>query len=104
MSNTAELTALGQSIWLDYIRRDLIETGELADLIRERNVRGVTSNPSIFQKAISGSDLYTSTLRRLAWAGYGPESALRKIYVLQRIFSCRCMKRQTAVMAMCRLR
>lgn len=75
MNNTAELTAFGQSIWLDYIRRDLIETGELADLIRERNVRGVTSNPSIFEKAISGSDLYTSTLRRLAWAGYGPESA-----------------------------
>jgi len=75
MNRTQALTDIGQSIWFDYIRRDLVSSGELARLIKEKNVRGVTSNPSIFEKAISGSELYTESLRRLAWAGYGPESA-----------------------------
>ena len=75
MKTTQALTDLGQSIWLDYIRRDMVQSGELADLMKEKNVRGVTSNPSIFEKAISGSDLYTQSLRQLAWAGYGPEAA-----------------------------
>ncbi|MBN1266032.1 MAG: bifunctional transaldolase/phosoglucose isomerase [Anaerolineales bacterium] len=75
MKTTQALTELGQSIWLDYIRRDLIRSGDLETLIHEKNVRGVTSNPSIFEKAISGSDLYTDSLRRLSWAGYSPETA-----------------------------
>ena len=61
---------LGQSIWLDYIRRDLIETGELTRLIESGIVRGVTSNPSIFESAISGSDLYTSDIRLMAQADW----------------------------------
>lgn len=60
------LLALGQSIWLDYIRRDLISTGELARLIREDGLRGMTSNPSIFEKAIVGSTDYASGLAELA--------------------------------------
>jgi transaldolase/glucose-6-phosphate isomerase len=53
-----ELYKLGQSVWLDYIRRDLITTGELARMIQEDGLAGMTSNPSIFEKAISGSTLY----------------------------------------------
>lgn len=48
------LTAAGQSIWLDYIRRDMLENGELAQLVREEGLRGMTSNPSIFEKALAG--------------------------------------------------
>jgi transaldolase/glucose-6-phosphate isomerase len=57
-----QLTAQGQSIWLDYIRRDLIESGGLAKLVREWELRGVTSNPSIFEKAIAGSHEYDRLL------------------------------------------
>ena len=53
-----ELYKLGQSVWLDYIRRDLITTGELARMIETDGLAGMTSNPSIFEKAISGSTLY----------------------------------------------
>ncbi|OFZ87086.1 MAG: transaldolase [Betaproteobacteria bacterium RBG_16_64_18] len=56
------LGALGQSVWLDYIRRDLIESGGLARLVRDDGVRGVTSNPSIFEKAISGSRDYAGLI------------------------------------------
>lgn len=52
----------GQSVWLDYIRRDLITGGELQRLIDEDGVRGVTSNPAIFEKAIAGSTDYNDVL------------------------------------------
>jgi transaldolase len=51
-----KLSTFGQSIWLDYIRRKMIESGELQKLIDEDGLRGVTSNPAIFQKAIAGND------------------------------------------------
>ena len=60
------LAALGQSVWLDYIRRDLITSGELARLIREDDLRGMTSNPSIFEKAIASSKDYAPQLAELA--------------------------------------
>lgn len=60
-----ELVKLGQSVWLDYIRRDLIETGELKRLIDEDGLRGMTSNPSIFEKAIVESKYYQDSLREL---------------------------------------
>ncbi|MGA2845344.1 MAG: transaldolase, partial [Candidatus Acidiferrales bacterium] len=59
------LIGFGQSVWLDYIRRSLISTGELKRLIEEDGLRGVTSNPSIFEKAITGSTDYTKTLAEL---------------------------------------
>ena len=55
-----DLTQAGQSIWLDYIRRDMIENGELAQLIEEEGLRGMTSNPSIFEKAIAGGAHYNA--------------------------------------------
>jgi transaldolase/glucose-6-phosphate isomerase len=57
-----ELQQFGQSIWLDYIRRSLITSGELQRLIKEDGLRGVTSNPTIFEKAITGSTDYKELL------------------------------------------
>jgi transaldolase/glucose-6-phosphate isomerase len=61
-----ELLNYGQSMWLDYIRRDLFTTGKLAQLILEDGLRGMTSNPSIFEKAIGDSSLYDDILHSLA--------------------------------------
>src|SRR5207237_8046368 len=60
-----DLQKFGQSIWLDYIRRQLITSGELQRLIDEDGLRGITSNPSIFEKAISGSTDYAELLKSL---------------------------------------
>lgn len=60
------LAEFGQSVWLDYIRRSLFSTGELARLIEQDGLRGITSNPSIFEKAIVGSTDYTAILEDLA--------------------------------------
>src|SRR5436305_7531950 len=55
----------GQSIWLDYIRRDLITSGELKRLIEEDGVSGITSNPTIFAKAISEDSDYDSVIEQI---------------------------------------
>jgi len=65
----AELTAAGVSVWLDQIRRSLIESGELARLRDELSLRGETSNPAIFEKAILGSDEYDEDIARMAGEG-----------------------------------
>jgi transaldolase / glucose-6-phosphate isomerase len=61
-----QLLDYGQSMWLDYIRRDLFSTGKLKQLITEDGLRGMTSNPSIFEKAIADSSLYDDFLHKLA--------------------------------------
>ena len=61
-----QLLTFGQSIWLDYIRRDLLKGGELQRLIDEDGLRGMTSNPSIFEKAIAASDEYQDFLDSMA--------------------------------------
>ena len=58
-----QLAELGQSVWLDFIKRDLFTTGELKRLIDEDGLRGETSNPTIFEKAIAGSNLYDKDIR-----------------------------------------
>jgi transaldolase / glucose-6-phosphate isomerase len=60
-----DLLKFGQSVWLDYIRRDLLTSGELKRLIEEDGLRGMTSNPSIFEKAIADSTLYNDILQSL---------------------------------------
>jgi transaldolase / glucose-6-phosphate isomerase len=60
-----DLQQYGQSIWLDYIRRNLMTSGELQRLIKEDGLRGMTSNPAIFEKAITGSTDYTDFLASL---------------------------------------
>lgn len=59
----------GQSIWLDFIDRNFIKSGELKKLIDEDGVRGVTSNPAIFEKSISGSDAYDEQIAELSRQG-----------------------------------
>ncbi len=66
-----KLHALGQSIWLDYIRRDLISSGELRRLIAEDGLRGITSNPAIFENSITGSHDYDADIRAMALHGKG---------------------------------
>jgi len=61
-----ELLNYGQSMWLDYIRRDLFTTGKLKQLIADDGLRGMTSNPAIFEKAIADSSLYDDFLKSLA--------------------------------------
>ena len=60
-----DLLKFGQSVWLDYIRRDLLTSGELKRLITEDGLRGMTSNPTIFEKAIAGGTLYDDLLNSL---------------------------------------
>ena len=68
-----KLTQLGQSIWYDNIERKLLENGELKAMIERGDIRGVTSNPSIFNAAIAKSNDYDSALTPLAWAGWDAE-------------------------------
>ena len=70
------LRQFGQSVWLDYIRRSLITSGELRRLIEDEGLRGVTSNPSIFEKAIAGSTDYTDLLDRSRAGSEDPKTCL----------------------------
>lgn len=72
MTKPDELAGLGQAIWLDYIRRSFIQHGDLRDLVDD-GLRGVTSNPAIFEKAIAGSNDYDGELLRLSRKGRSPE-------------------------------
>ena len=77
----AALVAAGTSPWLDQIRRSLIETGELERLRDELSLRGVTSNPAIFEKAILGSDDYDDQIAEMAKAGADDRAIYRAIAV-----------------------
>src|SRR6184192_3843113 len=68
-SNLHKLSALGQSVWIDYLSRDLLATGELERKMKEDAVVGVTSNPTIFQKAISQGNRYDEQLKELLETG-----------------------------------
>ncbi|HXR70271.1 transaldolase [Actinocrinis sp.] len=74
-----KLSGAGVAIWLDDLSRERIESGNLAALISEKNVVGVTTNPTIFQKAISGSAIYNPQIRELALRGVDVHEALRMI-------------------------
>ena len=67
--NLKRLHEAGVSIWLDTLSRQLLQSGEFAELIRDFSVTGATSNPTIFAKAITGSDLYDEQLQALAAGG-----------------------------------
>jgi transaldolase / glucose-6-phosphate isomerase len=78
MNPLQELAAEGQSIWLDYIRRNMIRSGELKRLVEDDGIRGVTSNPTIFEKAIAGSTDYDEALRALL--AKDPNGEVGKLY------------------------
>ncbi len=67
-----EIQRRGQSICIDYTRRDLIANGELRRMINEDAVTGMTSNPAIFEKAIAGSDLYDEEIKEMGFHGRAP--------------------------------
>ncbi len=76
-----DLQAYGQSIWLDNIRRSLITSNELRHLVEQDGLRGVTSNPSIFEKAITGSTDYTTILEELASQNLDAKSIYERLAI-----------------------
>ena len=81
MSLITKLTDLGQSIWYDYLERNIIVNGELAALINQGDIRGLTSNPSIFNHAIAQSKDYDSALIPMSWAGYDDKKILEQLMI-----------------------
>jgi transaldolase len=82
------LGELGQSPWYDYITRDLVTSGELARLITEDGLRGMTSNPSIFEKAVAGSRLYDADIRRPTDRGRGAQEIFEALAVADAQAAC----------------
>lgn len=76
-----KLTNLGQSLWYDNIQRKLLVNGELKAMIERGDIRGVTSNPTIFQNAIGKSNDYDAALIPLAWAGWDAEKIFWQLAV-----------------------
>jgi transaldolase len=76
-----QLTELGQSIWYDFVTRDLIQSGELARLVTQDSLRGMTSNPTIFEKAVAGSSDYDDDIRTLSRVGESPEAIVEALMV-----------------------
>ncbi len=76
MNKLKQLEACGQSAWLDYLKRSLIEKGELRTLIERDGLKGVTSNPSIFEKAIGETDEYADALKKFQAEADHPISAI----------------------------
>src|SRR5215469_10210353 len=73
MKATQQLNELGQSLWLDNITRDLLDKGTLQRYIADLSVTGLTSNPTIFDHAITHSKSYDPEIRRLVGTGYSGE-------------------------------
>src|SRR6058998_2094186 len=72
-----QLSELVQSVWIDYLSRDLLQSGELARMMKEDAVTGVTSNPTIFQKAISQGTAYDAQLKEVL----GEETDPKEIFI-----------------------
>jgi transaldolase len=84
----AELTAAGVSIWLDDISRDRLITGNLAALVRDWSVSGVTSNPTIFAHALSSGTAYDTQVSELALRGVSTEEAMRALTTYDIRWAC----------------
>jgi transaldolase/glucose-6-phosphate isomerase len=80
-----ELLQHGQSVWLDYFRRDLISSGELARMVRDDGIRGITTNPAIFEQAITGTSYYDAALELLLERTDDPPSVLYNRLVIDDI-------------------
>lgn len=88
MNALNKIRSFDQSIWLDFIRRKILINGELEKLIHDDDLRGVTSNPAIFEKAIGGSDDYDGTIRSLALAGKSAEEIYTDLAVADVQHAC----------------
>jgi transaldolase len=80
-SRLEKLSELGQSVWIDYLSRDLLHTGELERMMRKDAVVGVTSNPTIFQKAIAAGDAYDEQLREVLEEERDPKEIFLRLAV-----------------------
>lgn len=80
-SRLLELSKQGQSVWLDYIRRSLITSGELQALVENDGLKGVTSNPAIFEKAITGSTDYSDLIDELQKQNIDPMAFYERIAI-----------------------
>ena len=74
-----QLGMFGQSVWLDYIRRDLLESGELKRMIAADGLKGMTSNPAIFEKAIAESSVYDADIAALSKKGMNAKEIYEEI-------------------------
>jgi transaldolase/glucose-6-phosphate isomerase len=89
----AQLAGQGQSVWLDYIQRSLLAGGELERLIRQDGLRGMTSNPAIFEKAITGSGDYAAELAgERARAATDPKAVYEKLAIADIQAACDAMR------------
>jgi transaldolase len=80
MSNKLrEIEALGQSIWIDNLNRDLLDEGTMRHLVEEDGISGVTSNPTIFEKGMGGSDRYDDTFREVAEETDDPQEIFERL-------------------------
>src|SRR5688572_31034839 len=86
------LVELGQSPWYDFIKRDLLTSGELQRLIDEDGLRGMTSNPTIFEKAIGGSNLYDEDLANAKREGKDANAAAEAVMVADVRSACDIFK------------
>ena len=89
MNPLKELLTHGQSIWLDFIRRKMLTNGELTKLIRDDGLRGMTSNPSIFEKAIAESDDYDAAFAVLAPQRLDAKSCFEQLAIEARVLPSR---------------
>ena len=87
-SPLADLTAAGVAVWLDDLSRERLRSGNLEDLVREKEVVGVTTNPSIFQKALSEGEAYDDQVRDLALRGTDVGEAVRAITTYDVRWAC----------------
>jgi transaldolase len=88
----AELSAAGVAVWLDDLSRERLATGNLQELIDRRHVVGVTTNPTIFQKALEKGSSYDEQMRQLALRGVGVEEAVRAITTYDVRWACEVLK------------
>ncbi|MHB2023845.1 MAG: transaldolase [Mycobacteriales bacterium] len=88
MDALAELSRQGVAVWLDDLSRERLRSGNLETLVRDRHVVGVTTNPTIFDKSISGSDVYDDQLRDLALRGVEVGEALRALTAFDVRWAC----------------
>ena len=75
------ISELGQSVWIDHLSREFIASGRLNRMIREDGIKGVTSNPTIFEKAINGGRAYDNDIHRFVDSGLNVEAIYENLAV-----------------------
>ncbi len=88
----AELSAAGVAVWLDDLSRERLSSGGLDKLRREHHVVGITTNPTIFAKALADADVYADHVRELALRGVGVDEALRAMTAYDVRWACDVMR------------